>query len=150
MKPEIISNEIQCPTIITPENMKEKPENKNKKSLVGRAVLRRVEEFLVLSCGLVICIIAFIPISLPFYIYCMVAGDVDHSSSLGSVNRNNKADDVPPESKTFGSKLKSFVKQTPTIVDRAIKHFGMHIVEAFFLPFILVSGRSIFTHTSHK
>ena len=135
-KPETISNEIQCPTIITPENMKEKPENKNKKSLVGRAVLRRVEEFLVLSCGLLICIIAFIPISLPLYISLYI--------SLGSVNRNNKADDVPPESKTFGSKLKSFVKKTPTIVGRAIKHFGMHIVEAFFLPFILVSGRNIF------
>ena len=139
MKAETISNENQCPTI-TPDK-KEKSANMNVKSLVGRAVLR-VGEFLYLPCVLVICIIAFIPVSLPLYVYGMVVGYLDESS-LGPVVKNNKADDIPPENKTFGSKLKGFIKKTPLVVGRAIKRFGNHVVKVapivFFMPFLLIS-----------
>ena len=152
-----MSTEIQI-TTNTPDDNNEKSENKKETtahkekvvikigSFLKKALCRavnRVGEFLYLFCLLVICGIAFIPFSLPFYMYVMVV-DSRYRLSLGPVVKNKiTADNIPSEDKTFGSKLKSIIKKATKVVGREVYGFAKNVVEVapiiFFLPFLLVS-----------
>jgi len=158
-KPETMSTEIQI-TTNTPDDDNEKSANKKEttahkekivikigsflKKTLGRAV-NRVGEFLYLFCLLVICSIAFIPFSLPFYMHAMVVDSRYRLSLAGPVVKNKiTADNIPSaEDKTFGSKLKSIIKKATKVVGSEVYGFAKNVVEVapiiFFLPILLVS-----------